>query len=608
MNDTTWRNHPMCEVLRPASGWEVDRAILATYSADLVVVVASLLALSGCDCDGVEKGSNLELVRAVERLRGRVRVLAQQGRVVLPPAPRVILALMDQFLAQVRTDEREHSWHPKVAVVRCTAPDEAAEWRVWIGSRNLTQAMNWDAGITLIGREKGRGREVPGLADLGATLAEKASFDAGFFRTALSSVRWQFPPGVILHRVQLLSKDAALGLPACPSDSERVVVVSPFLDRKVVAAAAGWGCNSATRTLLSTPAELTRIAANNPQVFKGFAQTRVLSPPDLPERAIAVTGAGEKPAVAVDQPGEEEGATPEGLHAKLIYFGKPSERRLWIGSANGSQRAWKGGNFEVVAELSISPEHVDEIERFVADGQEFVATGAQPIKPDATEEALEAARKRIAAAWLVEQRFDGDHPVLIARELLDSGDPNIAFEVAVLGQAWKHWPPNVLELKLPAVRAWERTALIQVRLTLGDKSCAWLQSAPIVTPMPDRDREVIGQYLDMRSFLQWVRSALDGDPLPPDGVPWDYVPGEDGDAPDNNRGRKDNAVAPTVEDILKAWARSPKAFGDADARVRSYLAAQRQRAADAGRAEDLRVLEDFATLWEMVGGELSASS
>ena len=138
MKDASWNNHPFSEVLRPTAGWQVDRAILATYSADLAVIVASLLALSGSDPDDTDKGSDLELVRAIEKLRGHVRVLAQAGRIVIPHAPPVILALMDQFISRCEL-MNAFTVASKNGVIRFPAPNELPEWRLWLGSRNLTR-------------------------------------------------------------------------------------------------------------------------------------------------------------------------------------------------------------------------------------------------------------------------------------------------------------------------------------------------------------------------------------------------------------------------------------------------------------------------------------
>ena len=67
-----------------------------------------------------------------------------------------------------------------------------------------------DAGITLCGRERGRGHTVPGIPELGAELAARSKFDRTFFREALTAVRWQFPVGVHVEEVHFLSKDTIL--------------------------------------------------------------------------------------------------------------------------------------------------------------------------------------------------------------------------------------------------------------------------------------------------------------------------------------------------------------------------------------------------------------
>jgi hypothetical protein len=83
----SWPNFSFTELLKPPDGWQTDYAILSTYSAVLVVIVTSLLALSACDLESRRTGSRVELVRAIEALRGRVRILAHQGRVVSRPHP-----------------------------------------------------------------------------------------------------------------------------------------------------------------------------------------------------------------------------------------------------------------------------------------------------------------------------------------------------------------------------------------------------------------------------------------------------------------------------------------------------------------------------------------
>src|ERR1017187_7469999 len=145
MSKEGWPKFSFTELLKPPEGWRTDHAILSTYSADLLVIVTSLLALSGCDLEN-RRGSRVELVKAIEALRGHVRVLAQEGRVAIPNVPVPILKLLDKFLSTVVTDERESSFHPKAALLRFHNIDdpEDRQWRIWFGSRNLTRALNWE--------------------------------------------------------------------------------------------------------------------------------------------------------------------------------------------------------------------------------------------------------------------------------------------------------------------------------------------------------------------------------------------------------------------------------------------------------------------------------
>lgn len=51
MSDKKWHSIPYLDALRPEPGWHVEHALLASYSADLVALVAVLLALAGLDDD-----------------------------------------------------------------------------------------------------------------------------------------------------------------------------------------------------------------------------------------------------------------------------------------------------------------------------------------------------------------------------------------------------------------------------------------------------------------------------------------------------------------------------------------------------------------------------
>ena len=61
---------------------------------------------------------------------------------------------------------------------------------------------------------------------------------------------------------------------------------------------------------------------------------------------------------------------------------------------------------------------------------------------------------------------------------------------------------------------------------------------------------------------------------------------------------------PTVEEILKSWARDAEAFRNADKKVKTYLAELERRAAESGAPADAELLRAFGKTWNKIAGEL----
>jgi hypothetical protein len=145
----SWPALSYLEGLRPGAGETVELAILASYSADLGSIGAALLALAGKDSE-TGRGSPSDFADAVERLRGKVRIVIQRGRLAKMQRTPRIAAVLDQFVREVDFDEAVHSWHPKAALVRLRTDQDETRWRLWIGSRNLTECVNRDIGLLMV--------------------------------------------------------------------------------------------------------------------------------------------------------------------------------------------------------------------------------------------------------------------------------------------------------------------------------------------------------------------------------------------------------------------------------------------------------------------------
>lgn len=607
MKNEAWPAFSFTDLLRPPEGWRTEHAILTTYSADLAVIVTALLALTGCELDHRRTGSRVELVKAIETLRGRTRILAQANRVAVPKTPRPILKLLDQFLHSVETNESLSSWHPKVSLVCYHRIGDATDrlWRLWLGSRNLTPAMNWDAGLVLSSRSDGGGQTVAGLAALGATLAARANLatlNAPAVEKELAALKWDCPPTCDVQRVSLFGPGLAKGFPAPPSDTNRVVVISPFLDSATARAIAQWGNSQTHRTLVSTAVELQRLWQEDASLFSNGAVSYCVLP--FPELEVEGTDLTEEEPPAGGETSEGEDLAPAGLHAKLFFASKGARRQLWMGSANATERGWAGRNYEVVAGLHIGRDVANAIEEFAAEGESFKPNPV-PSVIDQDEQAVEQARKLLSGSWTLRQQV-GQHEV----EVIASASPPLAeravtLEIAALGGARAVWPRDANRVVLPGLRLSQRSNFLQVRLSCGGKKCEWLQVAPCDPPPDvDRDRALIAQYLDPRTFLLWLRSVLAD--APPQGGTGDW---DDDNGKRNGVGHQDESTVdvgllPTVEEILRAWARDASAFGSADEKVKSYLSELQRRADEDGNRNDAELLKTFRRSWDTLASEL----
>src|SRR3546814_8687509 len=88
------------------------------------------------------------------KLRGKARIVIQRGRLAKMRRTPKVAAVLDQFVREVDIDEATGSWHPKAALIKLRAGDGTATWRLWIGSRNLTECVNRDIGLLLVSEAK----------------------------------------------------------------------------------------------------------------------------------------------------------------------------------------------------------------------------------------------------------------------------------------------------------------------------------------------------------------------------------------------------------------------------------------------------------------------
>lgn len=601
MSVRRWSNVSYLDAIRPDPGWRTEYAFLASYSADLVALVAALLALAGLD-DDRGSGSKVDFANAVDQLADKVRLVAQAGRLVAPAKTPKILAILDRYVREVNLNETVASWHPKAALAKQLADDgKTSQWRLWIGSRNLTRDLSWDVGLTLIGHLGGLGTEVPGIPEMGHALAQHAQLPgiaAGTVRSELRRVRWDAPAGCTIRSLRMLDVDASRGLPAEPPKVQKLIVVSPFLDGTVIGKLGKWGDARTHRILVSSRPELAKLAGQTSKPLGGFHVLLFLDAPVPDEQSAGDTSDRENAAFQDEKP------EPRGLHAKLIYAEGAAQRLVWTGSANATQRGWNGPNTEIVAELEVDREVAAGLEEFV-NSAKIVRLDelGSPVELDQIDKRLEEARKQVASFWSVTQHSDSDGHFFSSQNDPNPMDPHVQMSVGLLGASQIPWPRGTTEVRLPPITAGDVTELVCCRLTLGESSISWLQRAPIdPAPGDERDRHALARFLDPRTFLLWIRSLLTGDPVGDGSGDWDDE--EKARLQPKSSPAAPTWWAPTIEEVLKAWSRDPTSLVLIDKKLRHYLKLYQEQTDIEQTEEERSVVEEFHKTWQVLRREL----
>ena len=603
------------DALAPAPGWTTDVALLSSYSVDLVAAAAVIVALAG-EGDDHERTTRGSLARACERLRNRVRVVCQAGRVTVPAAGAAALVLADRWIREVHHDGNDRSWHAKMALVRyvreaggVAAPDTA--WRLWIGSRNLTRDTSWDSALTAEGRPRGAASSVgEGIARAGGALAARAElpgWPANRVHDELRAVEWEWPKDVIGVDWFALwpDGDPAPGFPTPPDGLRELVAVSPFIDGTLARRLGAWGRAGTSRRLLSIPATLATLAQQATRPLAGFSSLHEIDAATAPDDADA-----DRDTTGDDQMLEVH----RGLHAKLIWARSTGGDHLWLGSANLTERAWGGENTEVALHLRVPPSVGGGLCRgLIEEISAEVAIGAlrEVVPPrNKLEERLDALRNRIAGAWRVTLIATRDGRELELRShappLTETDDAHLC--VRLLGAKDYHpWEPGRMTVRVPSVPLHQLTELVELKLSAGGSrglSIGWVARAPL-DPEPSlaRDRAVLARLMGPRAFLAWLRGLLDeiqgeaADGKWPEGQ---EPPGQDISA---RPAPKQVLGSPTLEAVLRAWTRDPSAVRAVDRAIATWAADIRSCIAEDAEEEDraaLVELERFEKAWRIV--------
>jgi len=599
-----WPVHSLLAQFRPDPGWEVDRACFASYSADVRVVTAALLALGG-HAGEPELGSRVQLIQAFRKLRGRVNFVVQRGRIHWPRNLPKVAALLDRFLFEARCNERVRSWHPKFALMRWRRPDDGAiTWRAWLGSRNLTRDLSRDAGLLLTEETyPASGHALPDFARAVKALQLHLPQRAGRFTEAdleaVSAVRWAPPKGIGAMNVHWL--DGARDAFPKPNSQRRAIVISPFVDAASMKAASGWMQSGKKPVLLAAEPELARVCAQAPKLTTEldlctFATAPEEGAPYEPATPEANVDAGDAER-ELDRSDEARA-----YHAKLIYLRSGNDKRLWLGSPNLTQRAWSR-NFEIVAELTAAGRDPwgAVLEDLAKHASRFEPASVVPAEK---KDLVEELRKILCVDLQCHQERSGDSVTLVATHWPEAPEDRV--EVLV-GLPWVERKPLVWDwgrerLSLGELKLDECSDFLLFIVRKGEDECGWLMQAQFrPTLKADRDSAAVASYLGPDGYLNLIKeemeSAKSGAP------PWDAPNGGHGDA-----GARVNFEIglPTLEGLLRLSLREPErliAVASTVAMLETEVAKWDMDDALAGQQR--LALAAFRRLWKEVGEPLT---
>ncbi|MCG5534019.1 phospholipase D family protein [Halorhodospira sp. 9621] len=542
------------EVLRPPAGYTLDRTVLTSYSLDLEVVLALPLAVLAQSDRGVEEllEDPLLLLEALREASGRVQVFVDASGIALPRVQRELYAALEASVHPVRAPG-QGVFHPKVWVARFTGEqDGRVLLRVAVASRNLTFDRSWDVALVSEaepGAEAEPGseplaalvRDLPGLAV--QPLARPLTEGQASLAEELGRTRFPAPEGfdgaINFHVLGLGGPGGAPWRPV--TEADRVLAVAPFVDRHGLHTLAASG--SGSLALIGRDEALDALPEGT---LAPWEDVQVLQ------------------ETALEEPQEDTGRRPAGLHAKLIAAERGGRAHWWVGSANLTHAALSGRNVEVLASLageagSAEAEHGVGIDRFRA-GLDKLCTPYEPGEAPADGEAearraLERARDELLQADLAVhcEAYGSEWRWRLAGEL---PEPE--------GVAIDLWPvtlPLEQARTWPAEPAWtlplERlTAFVAFRLRgeEGADPVTGVAKLPAHGLPEERMRRILRTVINTpERLLAFLRALLGGLDELMEGV------GEGATADPDSLGRGRALEAETLlEDLLRTAARDPE--------------------------------------------------
>jgi hypothetical protein len=430
-------------------------------------------------------------------------------------------------------------------------------------------STDWDLGIAVEGIPGGGGVALPrvgAFVEHALALTDDPRRLGSFGK--LDDVRWTLPP-----HIRDLAFDFQAGsdgprqlhrewgiFPARPT---RVLILSPFIDERMVEEAASRWRRVPTRRLVAGTEGLVTVALGPKR-----EALRALEPRQM----VPASEAPDPPDAEVGEEREDEIEQVRALHAKVIALDDGRRATVIVGSNNLTSTGWCGGSTEAFVRLVGDAALCDPLWDWAgAQAQlfDFPEPGAPKPKPPLLEQVKDDLH---TVHFRLEDVGVGERSRLVMLE-----PPRLELPEGVRLEVARYTTPRDAVLfagganavDIPGCATALRTRFIVCTLRYGDEETAWIASADLEPPLGDeRDRELVARLLGLREFLVYLQSLRSED----------IIPGTiEGNSDDDTQeeSRRGGGQAPLVDNVdleglLRHLVGDPEAFEEMDLAVMRY--------------------------------------
>ncbi|WP_462411413.1 phospholipase D family protein [Neobacillus sp. Marseille-QA0830] len=331
------------DLLTPPAGYEVEFAIGTTYSLDLEALVGVPLALClSEEMDRTYQNNPIYILEGLRKSADKFVIFCEAGQIKVPQNGSHVFALLENSVFEVALTN-DHSFHPKIWLIKYKDSEQNTCYRLLVLSRNLTFDRSWDMAIALEGKRNNK------KTLKNRPLADFLSFLLPYAKSSQKKKQIR----KIIGELDYIHFDPAdkhipefeffpLGIPGYGGETtglfdryHQLIIISPFISQATVKELHKLAYSQAAKTLITRKSELHKLEPNM------LADLDVYTLKDM-----IIEGEG---TISEDNPDKEVAQTQD-IHAKLYARTKHNEHHLYIGSANCSKNAFHG-NVEFLLKL-----------------------------------------------------------------------------------------------------------------------------------------------------------------------------------------------------------------------------------------------------------------